>query len=82
MNIAYMSSEEEEESEGRTRRLVKRLPWISPEAINVKEDLDKHYMTNIATVRQKRTTTKVEGIGSISSRPPPDVQDGPAWAIL
>ena len=71
----YMSSEEEEEeSEGRTRRLVKRLAWISPEAINVKKDLDKHYMTNIVTVRQRRTMTKVEGIGSISSRPSPDVQ--------
>ena len=54
MTIPYMSSEEEEEEEeeeceSQTRRLVKKLPWISLEALKVKEDLDEHRITTIET---------------------------------
>ena len=76
-----MSSEEEEECETQTRHLVKRLPWIRPEAIKVKEDLDEQYITAIATSRQKRLLGKAKGIGSISNRPSPDVQDGPGPCV-
>ena len=40
---------QEQELEGQTGRLIKTLAWISREVIQVKADLDKHYITKRVT---------------------------------
>lgn len=87
LHLEYVSSEEDETEEAakeagrQTRgRLVKVLPWQSRRLITMKRDLDRFYITKVASPRQKRCMTQIVGMGQDSERQVPD--NAVKWAIV
>lgn len=82
LTMEFMSSEEEEESDGETWFTIKNYPWRSDELNKILKDLDKK-SENIGSKRGRRQAVKRRHVRENSGRcMPAGVADSLMWAIM
>lgn len=81
MDITYMSSEEEVNSDEDSFFTVKPLPWRSEEFSRIIAELDSKFEKTQSSRSRRQKIKRVKG-NNPSERPKPTLRDGHEWVFV